>query len=79
MDDANALNLQGLALYKKGKYDESIEFFDRAIEINPGIAEYYNNKGKALKKLGKVESIACFTKAVDLAWPTYDKKGKTEA
>ena len=42
--DSDALLNQGIALLKKGRYDLSINYFNKAIEINPRFAEAYNNR-----------------------------------
>ena len=47
-DDANVLNNKGNALSKQGKYDETIECYDKALELRPDYANVLNNKGIAL-------------------------------
>jgi tetratricopeptide (TPR) repeat protein len=44
---------EGLALQDQGKYDESIQDYDKAIEINPNATGTWYNKGVALVGLGK--------------------------
>ncbi len=46
-------NDKGNVLVDQGKYDEAIKAYDRAIEINPQLAEVWNNKGLALYHQGK--------------------------
>jgi hypothetical protein len=61
----SALNNNGSALAKLGKYNESIVFFDKALAINPNNTAALNNKGLSLAKLGKYnESIVFFDKAL---------------
>jgi Flp pilus assembly protein TadD len=46
------------------EYDEAIDAFDKAIEINPEYAGAWNNKGVALKLIGRTkESDAAYAKA----------------
>ena len=66
---ASAWNNKGVALIHQGKYDEAIQAYDKAIEINPQYADAWNNKGNALNKLGRTtESNAAFTKAKELGY-----------
>ncbi len=66
LSEANWYN-KGIALYGQGKYDEAIQAFDEAIEINPQNADTWNNKGTALANLGKYdEAIQAFNEAIAL-------------
>jgi len=44
---------KGEELLNASKYNESIEAYDRSIELNQSYAEAWNHKGKALLNLGK--------------------------
>jgi len=56
-----------------GNYDEAIKTLDKAIEINPRLAEAWYNKGNALLSLGKYEeAIKAFDKAIEIN-PQYAK------
>jgi tetratricopeptide (TPR) repeat protein len=58
---------KGLALYDQGKYDEAIQAYDKAIEIDPQNADAWDNKGTTLHKLGKYdEAIQAYDKAIEL-------------
>ncbi|MDR2205125.1 MAG: tetratricopeptide repeat protein [Flavobacteriaceae bacterium] len=58
---------KGSEHFSKGEYQEAIECYDKAIDINPDYAEAYNNKGSALGILGKYEeAIECYDKAIEL-------------
>jgi len=58
---------EGITLGRSGKYDEAIECFDKAIQINPKYAEAWYNKGTALDFLGKHnKAIECFKKALSI-------------
>ena len=52
-DEAIELNEKGAALANLGKYDEAIEFFDKALAIEPNYVEASYNKGLALDALNK--------------------------
>ena len=45
--DPHVLLIQGNALFLDGQYDRAIAFLNKAIEINPRLAEAYYNRGLA--------------------------------
>ena len=50
-----------------GKYDEAIQCYDKAIEIDANYADAWNNKGNALDNLGKYdEAIQCYDSAIEI-------------
>jgi len=58
---------KGSALENLGKHQEAIECYDKALEINPRLAEAWNNKGLALDNLGKYEeAIDCYDKTLKI-------------
>jgi len=58
---------KGGALYFLGKYDEAIECYDKAIEIDPNNSVVWNNKGLALNSLGKYdEAITSYDMAIKI-------------
>ena len=58
---------RGLDFYKEGKFEESIEQFNKAIEINPEISELYRGLGGAYLKHGDYEkAIENFEKALSI-------------
>ena len=68
-------------LYRIGRYNEAIEAFDKAIEINPKDSDAWNGKGSVLFKLNKFdEAIKAYDKAIEInpqnlmAW---NNKGNT--
>jgi tetratricopeptide (TPR) repeat protein len=64
---AKAWNNMGLDLYAKGKYDEAVEAYDKAVEIDPEYAEAWYNKGGVLYLQGKYnEAIQAFDKAIEI-------------
>jgi tetratricopeptide (TPR) repeat protein len=63
-----AYNLLGVALSEKGKQEEAVYYYDKAISVAPLYAFAYNNRGVAYIKLGKSWQIAVddITKAIEL-------------
>ena len=66
--NSDALLNQGIALLEEGQFDLSINYFNKAIEINPRYADAYNNRGLAYG-MGKGQydkAISDFNKAIEL-------------
>ncbi len=66
---ANAMAWQGLAVleHKRGHHDAALTAIDRAIELEPDEAGFYNNRGVFLKPLGAprlAERIAAYEAAL---------------
>ncbi|NEQ16891.1 MAG: tetratricopeptide repeat protein, partial [Moorea sp. SIO3E2] len=60
--------LLGEALVKQNSLDKAIISYQKAIKLNPGIAELHNKLGEVyLKKYQFDEAIACFREAIALA------------
>jgi tetratricopeptide (TPR) repeat protein len=59
---------QGVRLYyREGKNEEAIQYFDRALEIDPNLAYVWNDRGLCLQSLGKFEEAQkCFEHALEL-------------
>lgn len=63
-EEAFSYNRNGLLLFHAEKLDEAIEFFSRAIEIDPSYPDPYQNRGQVLILLGRlVEGNADMHKA----------------
>lgn len=65
-------NNEGLELYDLGKYEEAIELYDKAINLeNKGIRDIeicYYNRGRAYFKLENYEkAIGDYTKAIEIS------------
>lgn len=57
----------GVALFEQGRYAPAIDRLKRAIELNPGIAQSYNDLGLAYRKTGDLKHAAeSFNRAVQL-------------
>lgn len=64
-------NLKGNEFYYKKEYEKSIEYYDKALEIDPYYTDAWNNKGLALNNLGKYnEAIEYYDKALEIG-PNY--------
>ena len=46
---------KGLALMESGKYQDAIEAYSEAIELNPNYVKAYNNRGVAYRNLGEYQ------------------------
>lgn len=59
--------LQAGDKYKQGGYDEAIENYDEAIDLNPNYAVAYNNRGLARSKMGdKQGAFEDYSRAIAL-------------
>jgi Tfp pilus assembly protein PilF len=71
---AQEVEYQSTILFNKGndffnmdKFDEAIQNYDKALEINRKMEEAWDNKGVALSRLGRFEeAVACYDKALEL-------------
>lgn len=48
----------GLSLLMQSRFDESLPYFDKALDLAPHNASYRNNRGVALMELGKYKEAA---------------------
>jgi tetratricopeptide (TPR) repeat protein len=52
---------------KISKPEEAIEYYDRALELSPGYADAYSNKGFACEELGRLnEAISYYNKSLEI-------------
>jgi len=57
----------GLTLTRLKQYEEAIECFDKAVELDPSFAAPLNGKGAAYEKLKKFkDAMECYKKAVEV-------------
>jgi tetratricopeptide (TPR) repeat protein len=71
IESAAAWNENGTSLYSQGKYNESIQAFNNALEFDPVSPQIWYNMGNAFYSLGKYdEAITAYDKVVELD-PTY--------
>lgn len=64
---AQLWNKKGLIYRKAGKLVESIECYDKALEIDPSNAAAWSNKARALDEMSMLpEALKCYKKALQL-------------
>ncbi len=64
---AKSLYKKGLVLGSLGRYDQAIECFDKALEIDANDSRIWNGKGYIFGNLGRYqEAIECFDKALEI-------------
>lgn len=56
----------GLAHFQKAEYDQAIADFSRAIEVNPGAANYYSRGLAHFQKAEYDHAIADFSRAIEI-------------
>jgi len=67
---------KGISLANLGYIQEAFRCFDKAIELNPNLAQAWYNKGLALFSLGKInESLSCVNSALGIN-PKYENARK---
>ena len=60
-------NLYGIIQYKLNNFEESVENFNKAIQLNPNFFEAYNNLGNSLMEFGKFkDAINKYESAIKL-------------
>ncbi len=65
--DTWTFNGGGNFLFDQGNYEEAIEYYNKALEMEPGYKWAWNNKGLALYNLKKYEeSINCYDGAIKI-------------
>ena len=65
--EALQYNKKGDDLFDAGNYEDSLVYFDKAIELEPTNGEFWKNKGVSLTKQNKIdEAQECFDKAIEL-------------
>ncbi|HVA90395.1 MAG TPA: tetratricopeptide repeat protein [Chloroflexota bacterium] len=68
-DNADALNLLGVAVTKAGQYDLAVACIGRAIELNGTAPSYYQNLSAVLREMGDLPAcVGCLREATRL-WP----------
>ena len=56
---------KGIDRVKRNQYEESLEFFNKVLDMNPNNADAWNNKGVALYKMGDADgAIECYDNAL---------------
>ena len=64
---ADTLNSEGFVQTAGGEYDEAVATFTKAIELNPGYAKAYYNRGSIYDKMGELDkAIVDYRKTISL-------------
>ena len=71
VNQKNNFNNKGIAFVDSGKYEKAIEYFEKAIEINPDDHEAWYNKGEAI--LGFIKSDSVYNNSYNY---TIERDGK---
>ena len=67
MDEIEELVEKGKSLMTDGKFNDALGFFEQALLLNQNDPDLWNNKGVALRSLGRYEeSMDCFNKSLEI-------------
>ena len=65
--EAVTLNNKAVELINEERWEEALAELDKAIELDPNLAEAYNNRGRAYSELGQYEqALTEYNKAIRL-------------
>lgn len=67
MGEIEELVKKGESLMDEGKFFDAFGFFEQALLLNQNDPDLWNNKGIALRSLGRYEeSMECFNKSLEI-------------
>ncbi|MGY5143996.1 MAG: tetratricopeptide repeat protein [Candidatus Nitrosopumilus sp. bin_32a] len=67
MGEIEELVQKGHILMDEGKFYDALGFFEQALLLNQTDPDLWNNKGIALRSLGRYEeSMECFNKSLEI-------------
>ena len=67
MGEIEELVQKGRVLMDEGKFYDALGFFEQALLLNQNDPDLWNNKGVALRSLGRYEeSMECFNKSLEI-------------
>ena len=67
MGEIEELVKKGQSLMGEGKFLDAFGFFEQALLLNQNDPDLWNNKGVALRSLGRYEeSMECFNKSLEI-------------
>ena len=67
MAEIDILIRSGLENIKNGDFEKALSFFDQALLLNSDDPDLWNNKGIALRSLGRYdEASECYNKSLQL-------------
>ena len=67
MNEIQELVVKGQSFLENGKFDDALGFFEQALLLNQDDPDLWNNKGIALRSLGRYEeAMECFNKSLKI-------------
>jgi tetratricopeptide (TPR) repeat protein len=67
VDKILELTQKGNSLLKDSKFEDALAFFEQALLLNQNNPDLWNNKGVALRSLGRYEeAMECFNKSLEI-------------
>ena len=67
MGQIDELVQKGQALMDEGQFSDALGYFEQALLLNQNDPDLWNNKGVALRSLGRYEeSMECFNKSLEI-------------
>ncbi len=67
MREIDVLIKNGKIKLEEGKFEDALEFFEQALLLDQKNPELWNNKGVALRSIGRYdEAIDCFNKSLQI-------------
>jgi len=67
MDEIQDLVSKGRILLEDGNFNDALGFFEQALLLNQNDPDLWNNKGIALRSMGRYEeAMECFNKSLKI-------------
>ncbi len=67
MDEIQDLVAKGQSFLKDGKFNDALSYFEQALLLNQDDPDLWNNKGIALRSMGRYEeAMECFNKSLKI-------------
>ena len=67
MPEIQDLVAKGQSFLEDGKFNDALGFFEQALLLNQNDPNLWNNKGIALRSLGRYEeAMECFNKSLEI-------------
>ncbi len=67
MPDVHDLVKKGKSLLVEGNLEDALAYFEQAVLLSPKDPDIWNQKGAALRSLGRYdEALECFNKSLEL-------------
>ena len=65
--DIDELAKRGKTLLEEGKFEDALSYFEQALTLDQNNADLWNDKGVALRSLGRYqEALECFNKSLEI-------------